>query len=70
MGQVLTSKSLIGTNLLFGCQKLGGIPILIDSENAVNKEFIKKASHADLNRIIRYTPETFGILLPQDVPSN
>jgi len=31
---------------------------LIDSENAVNKDFIQKASHADLNRIIRYTPET------------
>ena len=57
-GPSASSKSLIGTNLLFGCQKLGGIPILIDSENAVNKEFIKKASHADLNRIIRYTPET------------
>ena len=57
-GPSASSKSLIGTNLLFGCQKLGGIPILIDSENAVNKEFIQKASHADLNKIIRYTPET------------
>lgn len=57
-GPSASSKSLIGTNLLFGCQKLGGIPILIDSENAVNKDFIKKASHADLNKIIRYTPET------------
>ena len=57
-GPSASSKSLIGTNLLFGCQKLGGIPILIDSENAVNKEFIQKASHADLHKIIRYTPET------------
>lgn len=57
-GPSASSKSLLGTNLLFGCQKLGGIPILIDSENAVNKDFIKKASHADLNKIIRYTPET------------
>jgi RecA/RadA recombinase len=32
--------------------------VLIDSENAVNKDFIKKASHADLNKILRYTPET------------
>jgi recombination protein RecA len=57
-GPSASSKSLIGTNLLFGCQKLGGIPVLIDSENAVNKDFIKKASHADLNSILRYTPET------------
>ena len=57
-GPSASSKSLLGTNLLHGCQKLGGIPILIDSENAINKDFIKKASHADLNKIIRYTPET------------
>ena len=31
---------------------------MIDSENAINKEFINKASHADLNKIVRYTPET------------
>jgi len=57
-GPSASSKSLLGTNLLFGCQKLGGVPILIDSENAINKDFIKKASHADLNKIVRYTPET------------
>jgi recombination protein RecA len=57
-GPSASSKSLLGTNFLFGCQKLGGIPVLIDSENAVNKDFIKKASHADLNKILRYTPET------------
>jgi len=57
-GPSASSKSLLGTNLLHGCQKLGGIPILIDSENAINKEFINKASHADLNKIVRYTPET------------
>ena len=57
-GPSASSKSLLGTNLLFGCQKLGGVPVLIDSENAVNKDFIKKASHADLNKILRYTPET------------
>jgi len=57
-GPSASSKSLLGTNLLFGCQKLGGVPILIDSENAINKDFIKKASHADLKKIVRYTPET------------
>ena len=57
-GPSASSKSLLGTNLLFGCQKLGGVPILIDSENAINKDFIQKASHADLKKIVRYTPET------------
>lgn len=57
-GPSSSSKSLFGNNIIFGCQKLGGIPVLIDSENSANKEFIKKASHADLDRILRYTPPT------------
>lgn len=57
-GPSSSSKSLFGNNIIFGCQKLNGIPVLIDSENSANKEFIKKASHADLERILRYTPPT------------
>lgn len=51
-------KSLIGTNILYGCQRKRGIPILEDCENSANKEFIKKASHCDLKRIVRHTPQT------------
>lgn len=53
-----SSKSLIGSNILFGCQKTGGIAVLIDAENAANKSFIKKASHCDTRRIVRFTPAT------------
>lgn len=51
-------KSLIGTNILYGCQRKEGVPVLEDCENAANKEFIKKASHCDLKRVVRHTPQT------------
>lgn len=51
-------KSLIGANILFGCQKMKGIPVLMDCENSANKEFIKMASHCDLKRIVRHTPQS------------
>ncbi len=57
-GPSSSSKSLVGTNILYGCQKMGGIPILVDCENSANKEFIKRASHCNLKRIVRYTPES------------
>ena len=57
-GPSASSKSLIGANILFGCQRLGGIPIILDTENAVNQEFIQTASHCDVTKIVRYTPQT------------
>lgn len=56
-GPSSSSKSLIGTNVLFGCQRSGGIAILEDCENSANKEFIQRASHCDLNKIVRHTPQ-------------
>ena len=53
-GPSSSSKSLLGSNLLFGIQRMGGISILIDTENAANKEFIVRASHADPKKINRY----------------
>lgn len=57
-GPSSSSKSLVATNILHGCQKMGGIPVLIDSENSANKKFVQRASHCDLKRIVRYTPQT------------
>ncbi len=57
-GPSASSKSLIGTNILFGCQRIGGWPIILDAENAINKEFVRKASHCNLAQIVRYTPHT------------
>lgn len=57
-GPSASAKSLIGTNILFGCQRINGVPIILDAENAVNKEFVQRASHCDLAHIVRYTPQT------------
>jgi recombination protein RecA len=57
-GPSSTAKSLIASNCLFGTQKLKGYPILLDVENASNPIFMKTASHLDIDRVIRYTPET------------
>lgn len=57
-GPNASSKSLIGANILFGTQRAKGIPVLMDCENSANKEFIKKASHCDLKKIVRHTPQT------------
>ena len=51
-----SSKSLLGANILFGCQRQKGVASLQDCENSANKEFIQKASHCNLKRIIRHTP--------------
>lgn len=53
-----SSKSLIGSNILFGCQRAKGVAVLLDCENAANKSFIQKASHCDVRRIVRFTPQT------------
>ena len=64
-GPSSSSKSLVGSNVLYGCQKINGIPILLDCENSANKEFIKKASHCDLKRVLRYTPQTLEDVFKQ-----
>jgi RecA/RadA recombinase len=37
---------------------MGGIGVILDTENAINGEFIQKATKCDISKIIRYTPET------------
>lgn len=53
-----SSKSLLGSNILFGVQRMKGVPVLMDCENSANKEFIKTASHCNLKRIVRHTPQS------------
>lgn len=57
-GPSSSGKSLLASNVLYGCQKLGGWPIILDCENATNSEFMEKTSHLNLNRVLRYTPKT------------
>ncbi len=57
-GPSSSSKSLVASNCLFGTQKLNGFAILLDVENASNPEFMKSASHLDVDKVIRYTPSS------------
>lgn len=55
-GEESSSKSLVGTNVLYGCQKLGGYAIILDCENTMNKEFAQNASHLNVNKVLIYHP--------------
>lgn len=57
-GPEASGKSLIGSNVLYGVQRMGGWPVLLDCENASNGEFMAKVSHLNLKRVIRHTPPT------------
>ncbi len=57
-GPEASGKSLIGSNVLYGVQKLGGWAIILDCENATNAEFMSKVSHLNLKRVLRYSPPT------------
>jgi recombination protein RecA len=55
-GPEASGKSLIGSNVLYGAQRMGGWAIILDCENATNGEFMEKISHLNLKRVLRYTP--------------
>lgn len=57
-GPEASGKSLLGNNLLKGAQIIGGWPVLLDCENSSNGEFMKKVSHLNLKRVLRYAPPT------------
>lgn len=55
-GPEASGKSLIGSNVLFGVQKMGGWAVILDCENATNGDFMEKVSHLNLKRVLRYSP--------------
>ena len=55
-GEESSAKSLIATNVLYGCQKLGGYAIILDTENTMNSEFAANASHLDTRKVLIYNP--------------
>jgi recombination protein RecA len=57
-GPSSSGKSLLAANVLHGCQKLGGIPAILDCENATNAEFMARVSHLNLKQVLRYEPFT------------
>jgi recombination protein RecA len=57
-GDSASGKSLVAMNILKGTQKIGGVPILIDAEHAVSREFAVKASKIDPARMIVLEADT------------
>jgi recombination protein RecA len=55
-GPEASGKSLIGSNVLYGIQKADGWAVLLDCENASNGDFMKKVSHLNLRRVMRFAP--------------
>lgn len=53
-----SGKTLIGTNILRGCQTANGVAILLDAERTISKEFAKKASHIDPKKLIVVSADT------------
>lgn len=51
-GNSASGKSLIGMNILKGCQMMNGVSILLDVERSVSKEFAIKSSKIDPERLI------------------
>ncbi len=57
-GDSASGKSLIGTNMLKGTQTLGGVPVLLDAERAVNKDFAIMASKIDPKKMFVLEADT------------
>jgi protein RecA len=51
-GESSTCKTLFGTNILKGCQKMGGTSIFLDAENSLNREFAQNASHLAAEKVL------------------
>lgn len=60
-GDSASGKSLIGTNVLKGVQRCGGVPILLDAEHAVSKDFAVQASKIDPHRFIVIEADTLEL---------
>jgi recombination protein RecA len=57
-GPSSSCKTLFGTNILKGCQKMGGFSLFLDAENSLNKEFAQKASHLETSKVLVLKADT------------
>lgn len=57
-GDSSSGKSLVGTNVLKGTQMCNGVPIMLDAEYAMSKEFAVRASKIDPKRLIVVEADT------------
>lgn len=51
-------KTLLGQNILKGCQKAQGLPVFLDAENTLSRDFAQKVSHLDPKRVIVIRADT------------
>lgn len=51
-GPSSSCKTLFATNILKGCQKMGGYSLFLDAENSLSKEFAQKASHLETSKVL------------------
>jgi len=58
LGGNSSGKSLIGTNMLRGCQTANGIAVMLDAERTLSKDFAMKASHVDPDKFFLIEPDT------------
>jgi recombination protein RecA len=56
-GPSSSGKSLVGSNIMHGCQKMGGWAVLMDVEDAANVHFMENVSGIDLKKLIRFGPD-------------
>lgn len=57
-GPSSSCKTLFATNILKGCQKMGGYALFLDAENSLSKEFAQKASHLETSKVLILKAET------------
>lgn len=57
-GDSASGKSLVGTNILKGTQVTGGVPMLLDAEHAISKDFAVQASKVDPKKFIVMEADT------------
>lgn len=57
-GASSSCKTLLAQNVLKGCQKANGLPIFLDAENTISKDFAEKVSHLDTKKVIVVRADT------------
>jgi recombination protein RecA len=56
LGPSAGGKSLWGCNFARGLQVIDGVPVYLDAENALNPQFVAKASHLDPYKLVHVRP--------------
>ena len=58
IGPASVGKTLIGSHILAGVQRMGGIPVLLDEEQTFNRQFARKISKLDTDCMLSISADT------------